>query len=109
MPVRLLVLGAGGVGAAAARIAARRPFLTHVVLADYDQARAERAAADGGDDRFVAVALDASNQAAIESVIREHAVDAVLGANDPRFTMPIFRAALATRIQSLDLALSLSQ
>jgi saccharopine dehydrogenase (NAD+, L-lysine forming) len=108
-PVRLLVLGAGGVGSAAARIAARRPFLTHVVLADYDQARAERAAADAGDDRFVAVALDASNQAAIESVIREHAVDAVLGATDPRFTMPIFRAALATRIHYLDMAMSLSK
>ena len=39
-PVRLLVLGAGGVGSAAARIAARRPFLTHVVLADYERARA---------------------------------------------------------------------
>src|SRR6185437_12739905 len=109
MPVRLLVLGAGGVGSAAARIAARRPFLTHVVLADYEPARAERAAADAGDDRFVAVTLDASNQAAIESVIREHAVDAVLGATDPRFTMPIFRAALATRIHYLDMAMSLSR
>ena len=108
MPVRLLVLGAGGVGSAAAGIAARRPFLTHVVLADYEQARAERAAAAAGDDRFVAVALDASNQAAVESVIREHAVDAVLGATDPRFTMPIFRAALATRIHYLDMAMSLS-
>ena len=108
-PVRLLVLGAGGVGSAAARIAARRPFLTHVVLADYERARAERAAAEAGDDRFVAVALDASNQAAIESVIREFAVDAVLGATDPRFTMPIFRAALATRIHYLDMAMSLSK
>src|SRR5690242_19064769 len=96
MPVRLLVLGAGGVGSAAARIAARRPFLTHVVLADYEPARAERAAADASDDRFV-------------SVIREHAVDAVLGATDPRFTMPIFRAAHATRIHYLDMAMSLSK
>ena len=54
-------------------------------------------------------ALDASNQAAIESVIREYAVDAVLGATDPRFTMPIFRAALATRIHYLDMAMSLSK
>ena len=106
--MRLLVLGTGGVGSAAALIAARRPFLTHVVLADYELPRAQRAAAATGDDRFVAVALDASDQAAIESVIREHAIDAVLGATDPRFTMPIFRAALASRIHYLDMAMSLS-
>jgi saccharopine dehydrogenase (NAD+, L-lysine-forming) len=106
--MRMLVLGTGGVGSAAALIAARRPFLTHVVLADYELPRAQRAAAATGDDRFVAVALDASDQAAIESVIREHAVDAVLGATDPRFTMPIFRAALASRIHYLDMAMSLS-
>ena len=106
--MRMLVLGAGGVGSAAALIAARRPFLTHVVLADYELPRAQRAAAATGDDRFVAVALDASDQAAIESVIREHAIDAVLGATDPRFTMPIFRAALASRIHYLDMAMSLS-
>jgi saccharopine dehydrogenase (NAD+, L-lysine forming) len=106
--MRLLVLGAGGVGSAAALISARRPFLTHVVLADYELARAQRAAAATGDERFAAVALDASDQGAIESVIREHAVDAVLGATDPRFTMPIFRAALATGIHYLDMAMSLS-
>ena len=34
--MKLLILGAGGVGSAAAKIAARRDFLEHVVLADYD-------------------------------------------------------------------------
>jgi saccharopine dehydrogenase-like NADP-dependent oxidoreductase len=106
--MRMLVLGTGGVGSAAALIAARRPFLKHVVLADYELPRAQRAAAATSDDRFVPVALDASDQAAIESVIREHAIDAVLGATDPRFTMPIFRAALASRIHYLDMAMSLS-
>ena len=52
--MRLLILGAGGVGAAAALIAARRPYLSHVVLADYDRTRAERAAAATRDERFVA-------------------------------------------------------
>jgi saccharopine dehydrogenase (NAD+, L-lysine forming) len=32
----------------------------------------------------------------------------VLGATDPRFTMPIFRAALARRVHYLDMAMSLS-
>ena len=56
--MRILILGAGGVGSAAALIAARRPFPSHVVVADYDQARAERAVAAVGDDRFVAARLD---------------------------------------------------
>ena len=42
--MRLLILGAGGVGSAVAKIAARRPFLEHVLLADYDLTRAQRAA-----------------------------------------------------------------
>jgi saccharopine dehydrogenase (NAD+, L-lysine forming) len=107
--MRLLILGAGGVGSAAALIAARRRYLSHVVLADYDRERAERAAAAAGDERFVADRVDASDQAAIEALITAHQVDAVLGATDPRFTMPIFRAALATRIHYLDMAMSLSR
>ncbi|MDQ2748794.1 MAG: saccharopine dehydrogenase NADP-binding domain-containing protein [Actinomycetota bacterium] len=106
--MRLLILGAGGVGSAAALIAARRQFLTHVVLADYDLARAQRAAGAADDPRFVAARLDASDQAAIEALLLEHQIDAVLGATDPRFTMPIFRAALAGGTHYLDMAMSLS-
>jgi len=107
--MRLLILGSGGVGSAAARIAARRRFLTHVVLADYDLGRAQAAAAGVGDDRFVATRLDASDQDAIEQLLAAERIDAVLGATDPRFTMPIFRAALAKNVHYLDMAMSLSQ
>ena len=107
--MRLLVLGAGGVGSAVASIAARRPFPESVLVADYDVQRAERAVAATGDDRFRAVRIDASDQAGIERAIREAGVDAVLGATDPRFTMPIFRAALACGVHYLDMAMSLSR
>ncbi|MGI8678547.1 MAG: saccharopine dehydrogenase family protein [Jatrophihabitans sp.] len=106
--MRILILGAGGVGSAAARIAARRPFATHVVVADYDLARAQASVADVGDERFSAIRLDASDQSAIETVLAGERIDAVLGATDPRFTMPIFRAALAARVHYLDMAMSLS-
>jgi saccharopine dehydrogenase-like NADP-dependent oxidoreductase len=106
--MRLLILGAGGVGSAAARIAARRPFATRVVVADYDLGRAESAAAATGDDRFAAAQLDASDETAIQALIEAERIDAVLGATDPRFTMPIFRAALAAGIDYLDMAMSLS-
>ena len=42
--MRILLVGAGGVGTAFARIAARRPF-ADLVVADYDLARAQHAAA----------------------------------------------------------------
>ena len=43
--MRILLVGAGGVGAAFAAIAARRDFFEAMVVADYDLSRAERAAA----------------------------------------------------------------
>jgi saccharopine dehydrogenase (NAD+, L-lysine-forming) len=107
--VRILILGAGGVGSAAARIAARRGFPSHVVVADYDLSRAQAAVAAVGDGRFVAAQLDASDQPAIEALIAAEQIDAVLGATDPRFTMPIFQAALAAKIHYLDMAMSLSR
>ncbi len=106
--MRILVLGAGGVGSAAARIAARRSFPSRVVVADYELSRAESAVAATGDDRFAAARVDAADQAAIETLIAAERIDAVLGATDPRFTMPIFRAALAARTHYLDMAMSLS-
>ncbi len=106
--VRVLILGAGGVGSAAALIAARRDFITHAVMADYDAGRAAAAARATGDDRFTSAQVDAGDQGAIEALVVAEQVDAVLGATDPRFTMPIFRAALACGIHYLDMAMSLS-
>ncbi|HEX8095900.1 saccharopine dehydrogenase family protein [Jatrophihabitans sp.] len=107
--MRLLILGAGGVGSAVAKIAARRPFLEHVLLADYDLGRAQRAAGAAADPRMAAIRLDASDSAAISRLLTEQRIDAVLGATDPRFTMPIFRAALAAGVHYLDMAMSLSR
>jgi saccharopine dehydrogenase (NAD+, L-lysine forming) len=41
--MRVLLVGAGGVGTAITRIAARRPFFAHMAVADHDLARAEAA------------------------------------------------------------------
>jgi saccharopine dehydrogenase (NAD+, L-lysine-forming) len=107
--VKLLILGASGVGSAAAKIAARRSFLSAVVVADYDLAKAEDAASHARDPRFRAAQVDASDQLAIERLMTDESIDAVLGATDRRFTMPIFRAALAARVHYLDIAMSLSR
>jgi saccharopine dehydrogenase-like NADP-dependent oxidoreductase len=78
-----------------------------VVVADYDEGRAQRAIAGGG-DRFAAFQLDGSDEAAIVSLIESERVDAIVNALDPRFVMPLFRAAFAAGVTYLDMAMSLS-
>lgn len=103
-------MGAGGVGTAVTRIAARRDFLTHMVVADHDLARARAAVAALGEDgdRFGALCLDASDEEAVREALVAHRCDVLLNATDPRFVMPLFRAALAAGTHYLDMAMSLS-
>ncbi|WP_371578744.1 saccharopine dehydrogenase family protein [Streptomyces sp. NBC_01314] len=109
--MRVLMVGAGGVGGAVVRIAARRAFFEHMVVADYDPARAESAVAALGKDghRFTAVRLDASDTGAVRAALAEHRCDVLLNATDPRFVLPLFDAALAHGAHYLDMAMSLSQ
>jgi saccharopine dehydrogenase-like NADP-dependent oxidoreductase len=102
--MRILVVGAGGVGTAIARIAARRGF-ADLVMADYDLGRARHAAGD----RHAAVRLDARDEAAVTELLRQRRCDVLLNATDPRFVMPLFRAALAAGSHYLDMAMSLSR
>jgi saccharopine dehydrogenase-like NADP-dependent oxidoreductase len=105
--VRILLVGAGGVGGAFAAIAARRDFFETVVVTDFDLARAEKAAAL--DDRFTAAQVDASSSASVEALAREHAITHVLNAVDPRFVVPVFTGAYAGGADYLDMAMSLSR
>jgi saccharopine dehydrogenase (NAD+, L-lysine-forming) len=108
--VKVLVVGAGGVGSAAVGIAARRDFFSSMVVADYDLGRAQRAIAQHGDDgRFVAAQVDASSAAAVAELCRTHGVTHVLNAVDPRFVMPVFEGAFAAGADYLDMAMSLSK
>jgi saccharopine dehydrogenase (NAD+, L-lysine-forming) len=104
--MRILLVGAGGVGTAIARIAARRPF-AELIIADYDLARAQKAAT--AKDSYTAVALDARDEAATAALLAEHRCDALMNATDPRFVMPLFRAALSAGVTYLDMANSLSR
>ncbi|MFE5615757.1 saccharopine dehydrogenase family protein [Streptomyces sp. NPDC056524] len=108
--MRVLLVGAGGVGTAVTRIAARRDFLTHMVVADYDPARAAAAVAalDDQEGRFSAHRLDASDEAAVRRLVVEENCDVLLNATDPRFVMPLFNAALAAGVHYIDMAMSLS-
>ncbi|WP_329214492.1 saccharopine dehydrogenase NADP-binding domain-containing protein [Streptomyces sp. NBC_00683] len=109
--MRVLLVGAGGVGTAITRIAARRPFFEHMTVADYDLERAEKAVAALGETghRFNAVRLDASDPAAVRAALGENRCDVLLNATDPRFVLPLFEAALAHGANYLDMAMSLSR
>jgi saccharopine dehydrogenase-like NADP-dependent oxidoreductase len=108
--MRVLLVGAGGVGTAVVAIAARRSFFEHMIVADYDPARVEHALGQvAGDPRFSGAQVDASDRAALAALIREHRATHVLNAVDPRFVMPIFDACFAAGVQYLDMAMSLSK
>ncbi len=106
-PMRVLLVGAGGVGGAFAAIAARRDFFEAIVIADHVLASAERAAAV--DERFSAAEVDASSASSVEALCREHSITHVMNAVDPRFVMPIFEGAYAAGADYLDMAMSLSR
>ncbi len=105
--MRILLVGAGGVGSAFTAIAARRDFFETIVIADYDPARGEKAAAV--DERFVGAQIDASDAASVTALCREHRITHVMNAVDPIFNMQIFEGALAAGADYLDMAMSLSK
>jgi len=107
--VRVLAIGAGGVGAAVGAVAQRRGFVERLVFADVSEARARTAAERTGDPRFAGIALDASDQAAIVEAAHAHEADAILNAVDPRFNPPIFAAAFEAGCTYLDMAMTLSE
>ena len=75
--MRVLMVGAGGVGDAAARIAAERPFFESWVVADYDldpraaHRRRGDLARTTGESRFGAAQVDASDAGAVAALARE--------------------------------------
>ncbi len=108
--MRILVVGAGGVGSAVPAIAQRRDFFDHMTVADVALDRAAAAVERLNEpDRFAAAQVDASDEAALVALIRDARADAVLNACDPRFNEPIFAACHAARVTYLDMAMTLSR
>lgn len=108
--MRILVVGAGGVGAAIASIASRREFFENLVLADVDTAKAQRAVrALGNPDRFEAARIDATRRESIVALAKAHQADVIVNACDPRLNPPIFEAAFETGCTYLDMAMHLSE
>ncbi|MEO7147985.1 MAG: saccharopine dehydrogenase C-terminal domain-containing protein [Terrimesophilobacter sp.] len=113
--MRILLVGAGGVGNAIAKIAVRRSFFETMIVSDYDLARAEATVAWIAQKhpteaaRFVAAKIDASNPDDVATVAREHRATHVMNAVEPKFVPTIFAGALAAGADYLDMAMSLSE
>ena len=107
--MKALVIGAGGVGRAIANIAARRQFLTSMVIADRSLERAQQAIKRIDDDRFDATEVNAAELEDVRELIREVKPDVVINAVDPRFVMPIFLACEIENTNYMDMAMSLSR
>ncbi len=112
--MRILLVGAGGVGNSIAKIAAERDFFETIIVCDYDLARAESTiewiTAKHGEQgtRFVAARIDASSAENVAAVARQHAATHVMNAVEPKFVPTIFAGALAAGADYVDMAMSLS-
>lgn len=113
--MRILLVGAGGVGDAIAKIAARRSFFETIIVCDYDLARAERTVAwveakhGAQGARFCAARIDAADPDSVTAVALEHRATHVMNAVEPKFVPTIFAGALAAGADYLDMAMSLSE
>jgi len=114
--MRILLVGAGGVGDAIAKLAAERDFYELFVISDYDLSRAERTlewiANRNGDEvasKFLAVKIDASNAAGVAATAKEHGITHILNAVEPKFVPTIFSGAFTAGANYVDMAMSLSE
>jgi len=107
-PIKVLLVGTGGVGEAIAIATKGRPFLERMVLADYDLGRAREVQTKVGDEaRYPVERIDASDGEQVVRLARAHGVDLVMNAVAPNFNESIFDAAFEAGVSYMDMALTL--
>ncbi len=111
--MKILIIGAGGVGTSMATIIKRAgkeaDWAEKVVMADYDFNRAKEVAEKiCGGGRFVAEKINARDAANIEEVIKKHDIDITMNAVEPEFNECIFDTCLKAGSMYMDAAMSLS-
>ena len=108
--MKVLLVGAGGVGEAIAVIASKHAWVTQLVISDYNLKRAKEVQDKlGNTDRFPIEFVDASNQAMIEALAVKYGVDLIMNSVDPIFNVPIFDAAYNANCMYMDMAMTLSE
>jgi saccharopine dehydrogenase-like NADP-dependent oxidoreductase len=108
--MKVLVVGAGGVGEALAQMARPRAWIEQMVLADYNLERAKEVQARLGDEkRFPVEFIDASKQEMVEELARKYGVNLIMNAVDPVYNEKIFDAAFNVGVHYMDMAMTLSK
>lgn len=111
--MKLLIIGAGGVGQSAAMIIKRAgkdgEWAEKIVLSDYNLSRAEEVAKLCDDPRFIAEKIDAGDSEIIKAVIKKHGITFVMNAVEPVFNENIFDTCLECGVGYLDCAMTLSK
>jgi saccharopine dehydrogenase-like NADP-dependent oxidoreductase len=112
--MKILLVGAGGVGNALAKLLATRDFYEHVIVADYDRSRAEGVLEwiaerfPKARSRFSAEHIDASAPENVTALAKKHSATVVMNAVEPAFVQSIFQGALDAGADYMDMAMSLS-
>ena len=111
--MRLLIIGAGGVGMSVAqiikRVGSEGDWAKKIVMSDYNLGRAEEVVALLAQERFAAEKIDASDAASITEVIKKHEIEFVLNAVEPSFNENIFDTCFACGVGYMDCAMTLSK
>lgn len=110
--MKILLVGTGGVGEAAAVIAKERDaqgkWLDLMVLSDYDKKRAEEVSQRINDKRFPPEQVNARNKEEVAALIKKYDVDILFNACNPSFNENLFDVAYECGVNYMDMALSLS-
>jgi saccharopine dehydrogenase-like NADP-dependent oxidoreductase len=112
--MNILIVGAGGVGNALARILARRSFITKVTISDYDVSRASAAVEwiskrhPEMASRFHSAAIDASSAESVAEIAITAGAEIVVNAVEPSFVKTVFQGAFDAGANYMDMAMSLS-
>jgi saccharopine dehydrogenase-like NADP-dependent oxidoreductase len=113
--MRILLIGAGGVGDAIVKIAANRNFFEKIVVADYDLNRAQKSVDWVRANHkaevaklFEATQIDASKAENVAAKITEHSITHVMNAVEPKFVQSVFQGAIDAKVNYMDMAMSLS-
>ena len=112
--MKLLIIGAGGVGTSTAMIIKRAgkegDWAEKIVISDYNLDRAKEVADKiCGGGKFVPEKVDASCPASIKELIKKHGITYVMNAVEPLFNETIFDTCLEEKVGYLDCAMTLSK
>ncbi|MBQ7489310.1 MAG: saccharopine dehydrogenase family protein [Bacteroidales bacterium] len=102
---KVMIIGAGGVGAVVAHKCASVPeVFSEIVLASRTKSKCDKIAAEIGSKNIITEQVDADNVAETVALIRKHKPDLLINVALPYQDLPLMDACLETRTNYMDTA-----